>query len=257
MSQEESIKASLEAYGFSVGKIPERKDIKTPDFYVTLDDDSYTIELKTKYMNQSLIEEMKQAFDNGEMHTDIISLDFNQKYRKVIHKAKQQLETNPIYEDSFNIGWFHCEGHDASTTMELFENTLYGKAYVIDADDGTDKAYECYYYHKKAMFNKYKDILDGAVVSMDGSLKVLLNIYSSKYEALKNSNLCKIFKEGVQDPIQREARGEAIFVYQGMNRENIHLELQKKYSMKRLMVVPMKSYTITTSTQQKRTINRV
>lgn len=250
MSQEESIAASLEEYGFNVTKIEERDSIKTPDFHVELNGDSYTIELKTKYMNPDVINGMKEAFDNGNMHTDIVSLDFSQKLRKIIHKAKQQLETDPIYEDSFNLAWFHCEGRDASTTMDLFENTLYGKAFVFDADDDTDKAYDCYYYYEKAMFNKYKDVLDGAVISMDGSLKVLLNLYSPKYEGFKNSSLCEFFKDGVQDPVEREKREEGVFVDDGMCREDINVSLQEKYDMKRLFVMPMQSYTVTMSTKK-------
>lgn len=250
MSQEESIFASLEDYGFNITKIKEREGIKTPDFYVELGDDSYTIELKTKYMNPDIIEEMKEAFDNGEMHTDIVSLDFSQKMRKIIHKAKQQLESDPIYVNSFNLAWFHCEGRDASTTMDLFENTLYGKAFVFDADDGTDKAYDCYYYYEKAMFNKYKDVLDGAVISMDGSLKVLINLYSPKYKAFKNSSLCTFFKDGVQDPLEREKKQEGIFVDERMCRKDINISLQEKYDMKRLFIMPMQSYTVTMTTKK-------
>lgn len=249
MDQEKFIKESLEHYGFGVKKIPERETLKTPDFHVIKEHDEYTIELKTKYMNQNIIDNMNKAFDQGEMYTDVVPLDFTNKQKKVIHGAKKQLETEPLYPDSCHIAWFHCEGHDASTTMELFENALYGKAYVVDWKDGTDKAYECYYYHSNAMFSQYKDILDGAVISMDGSLRVLLNPYSPKYEQLKQSSLCSTFADGVQDPIEMEKVGEAIFVDEGMDRSNVHEGIKSKYSFKTLNVIPMKSYTITASLQ--------
>ena len=245
MSQEEAIKESLEYYGFKVEKIPERPDIKTPDFHTTKDGDEYTIELKTKYMNEELISNMDQAFKQGEMYTDIVPMNFTNRQKKVIHGAKKQLAAEPLYPESLNIAWFHCEGHDASTTMDLFENALYGKECLVDWQDETDKAYKCYYFYKNAMFSQYKDILDGAVISMDGSLKVLLNVYSSKYEELKSSSLCSTFKEGVQDPIKREEKGDAIFVDDGMCRENIYERLQEKYDMKALKAIPMKSFTIT------------
>lgn len=245
MSQEEGIQRALESFGFKVEKIDERIGIKTPDFYATKDGDAFTIELKTKYMNPTIIQNMQQAFGQGEMHTSIIPLNFNTTYQKVIHKAKDQLKSEPIYEESFNIAWFHCEGSDAGTIMEIFENTLYGKAYGADfKDDHNKNAYECYYYKEIAMFYKYKDILDGAVISMDGSIKVLLNILSPKYEELKNSSLCITLKEGVQDPYERESRGEALVINEEMYGRNINLEIQKKYGMKSFMVFPMQSYTI-------------
>lgn len=245
MSQEEFIKESLEYYSFEVEKIPERTDIKTPDFFATKDGSEYTIELKTKYMNQALIDNMSKVFDQGEMHTNIVSMNSTNRQNKVIHGAKKQLAAEPLYPESFNIAWFHCEGQDASTTMDLFENALYGKECLVDWKDGTDKAYECYYFYENAMFSKYKDTLDGAVISMDGSLKVLLNVYSEKYEKLKNSSLCSTFKDGVQDPIERDKKRESIFVDDSMCREDIYARLQEKYNMKALKAVPMKSFTIT------------
>lgn len=251
MSQEQLIQDTLQGYGFTVEKIPEREGVKTPDFYVTKDGDEYTIELKTKYMNKEIINDMQDAFNDGKMHTNVVPLSSTNKQKKIIHSAKEQLKAEPIYEDSFNIAWFHCEGHDASTTMELFENALYGKACVIDWKDGTNKAYDCYYYHSNAMFNQYKDILDGAVITTsEDKIKVLLNLYSSKYEELKKSSLCLEFEGGVQDPIEREREGYGVFVDEDMDREDIHESIKKKYGFKTLKVMPLRSYTITAALQK-------
>ena len=137
--QEELIKAILEGHKYTVEKIEERDGLKTPDFYVTKDNEEYTIELKTKFINPAVVDAMKDSFNKGEIYEYAETLDFNTKFQKVIHGAKRQLETEPIYKDSFHLGWFHCEGVLASATMDLFENTLYGKAIIIDADNDKNK----------------------------------------------------------------------------------------------------------------------
>lgn len=242
----------LETHEFTVEKIEERDQLKTPDFYVTKGEDEYTIELKTKFMNPETVNAMKASFNEGEIHEHAESLDFNTKYQKVIHGAKKQLESEPIYKDSFHLGWFHCEGSMASATMDLFENTLYGKATIIDADNNEDGAgaYECYYYDRRAMFIRYKDVLDGAVITThDGSIKILLNLYSPNYEALRDSSLCEAFSPGLQDPIARANKGEALFLEEeddGADRCGI---LNKKFGMKRAMKMPMTVFNVTMATK--------
>lgn len=247
MSQEESIKSTLEYFSFHVEKLEERKGIKTPDFYVTKGNDAYFIELKTKIMNLQTVIDMNLAFAEGRMHTSVIPLQHNGSVQKIIHKAKTQLEADRVYKNinAFNIAWFHCEGIDAHAYMEIFENILYGKAYAADFDDkSSETAWGCYFYYKIAMFIQYKDILDGAVITMDDSIKIFPNILSPKYQQLKQSSLFSIFKEGINDPLEMEKDKKALVVDESLDRENLHLEIIKKYRLKSLQVFPMTSYAI-------------
>lgn len=254
MNQEEMIKTVLENVGFTVDKLEEREEVKTPDFYVKKDNDTYFIELKTKEMNPQIIADMNKAFQEGRIHESAIPLQHNGTFQKIIHKAKTQLEAEPVYEnqDAFKIAWFHCEGIDASAYMEIFENILYGKVYCADfKDQSSETAWGCYFYHKTAMFMKYQNILDGAVISMDGSLKIFPNILSAKYLHLKRSSLFTIFREGENDPLDMEKDKKALVVDQSLNREMIDEEIIKKYKLQSFQVVPMTSYTISALSPKK------
>lgn len=247
MNQEEMIKQELENAGFQVEKLEEREGIKTPDFYVQKGNDTYFIELKTKEMNSQIIADMNLAFQEGKIHESAIPLQHNGTFQKIIHKAKTQLEAEPVYEnqDAFKIVWFHCEGIDASAYMEIFENILYGKVYCADFKDKSNEiAWGCYFYHKTAMFMQYKNILDGAVISMDGSLKIFPNILSAKYPYLKKSSLFTIFREGENDPLDMEREKKALVVDDSLNREKLDSEIIKKYELKSFQIFPMMSYTI-------------
>jgi hypothetical protein len=254
MSQEEGIKKALEDFGFEVEKLEERIGLKTPDFYATKDGDSFIIELKTKEMNSQTVKAMDVAFNEGRLHTSTIPLEHNGSFQKIIHKAKTQLEAPPVYTDpdAFNIAWFHCEGSDAETYMEIFENILYGKVYAADFEDNTsDIAWGCYFYKPIAMFLKYKDVIDGAVITMDGTIKVFPNILSEKYEKLQNSSMFITFKEGVNDPLKMEERGKALIIDDSLDRTNLHSEIIKKYKLKSFRTFPMNSYTISALTPKK------
>lgn len=254
MNQEEMIKIELEKLGFEVEKLEEREGVKTPDFYVQKENDTYFIELKTKEINPQVIVEMNQAFQEGRIHESAIPLQHNGTFQKIIHKAKAQLEAEPVYEDqnAFKIVWFHCEGIDASAYMEIFENILYGIVYCADFEDKSNNiAWKCYFYHNIAMFMKYKNILDGAVISMDGSLRIFPNILSEKYPYLKRSSLFRIFREGENDPFDMEKDKKALIVDQSLNREMIDEEIMKKYKLKSFQIVPMTSYTISAPSPSK------
>lgn len=243
MSQEECVKASLERVCFQVQKIEEREGIKTPDFYVQKDGDEYTIELKTKQMNQDTVDKMNDAFSRGEIYSGMTPIEHSSTIQRVIRKAKEQLASEPIYENSFNLAWFHCEGSNAVATMELFESILYGKAYGSEfGEDDGGKAFECYYYKRIALFNRYNNILDGAVITGNDSIKILLNILSPKYEKLKQSSLCKEFAEGVQDPLQRETDGNALVVTDNMYGSDINENIAVKYGFDRFLTIPMQCH---------------
>lgn len=245
LSQEEGIKAALEKFGFQVEKIEERDGIKTPDFYVQKDDDQYTIELKTKQVNQAMIVKMKDAFSRNEIYSGMVPIEHSGTIQGLVRDARKQLASKPIYEDSFNLAWFHCEGHNAVATMELFEVVLYGKVFGSEfGEHDRGKAFECYYYKSIAMFNKYQNILDGAVITGDESIKILLNIFSPKYEAFKQSSLCRTFEKGVQDPLQREADGNALVVTNDMYGSNINENIAKKYGFDRFITIPMQLYLV-------------
>lgn len=228
----------LEHIGCLVEKIPET-DEKTPDFFVTLECDQYLIELKAKEANPEQIRERDEQLDAGEIYEEFEPVLRQNRLSGIVRDATGQLDSHN-HDGIFRLAWFMAIGHNASAKMHQFESTLYGSTTLVDwSENGT--AGDCYYFYNSD-FHRYRQSLDGAIVSTQQELKLCLNNYSPRYENLKASSLVRAFANGVCDPVQREEAGEAYIVDSEVDRNNLQdvLDyLRRKYKQERLTNMTM------------------
>lgn len=244
MSQEEFVTQVLELWGLSVTKIPEQQE-KTPDFLATAGDSSYLIELKTKSPNPDVLERRDAALGAGELFEEHISMVPRNRFSGVIRSATDQLDAYEA-DDAIQLIWLHSEGHSANAQMDQFEITLYGSTTLVDwAEKGT--AGDCYFFTNSDFF-RYRDILDGAILSTPEKAKICLNPLSDNYERFKESFLCVTLNEGICDPYAREAEGVAYVVDGDVDRNDknsVLAFLREKYGQEKLMDMTMGHFSAT------------
>jgi hypothetical protein len=237
MSHEEIVKAALEQFGCQVQKIPESTE-KTPDFLVEIGAVQYVIELKTKEPNPTRLAEREEELSAGEVHGEVDVVERNNTISRVVRDAAEQLANH--HGDPLRIAWLMAIGPNPSARMELFEATLYGIGSIVDmSEKGT--LGDCYYF-ENSDFHRYREHLDGAIISTMKELTFCLNTQSPRYEELKNSPLAQVLAGAVCDPLARESRGEAYIVDGDVNRndkEAVLGFLKNKYGKERLMHMRM------------------
>jgi len=247
MDSESTVERLLADVGYSVTKIAKGNK-ESPDFFVHDDASSYVIELKTKFPSDKEIRERREVLLAGDIHQINEPMVRKNTLSGIIRKAKDQLREYSQKDDIFRLVWLFCTGHLANPRMEQFEATLYGSATIVDwADDG--RSGECYFFYTSD-FYRYRQVLDGAIVSSDseGNLikaKLLLNPLSPRYEKMKESSLQNHFQEqeAVLDPIVLENEQKAFLVTGDVDRDNRQAVLdylREKYKLTNIHVLEMK-----------------
>jgi len=240
------VKRKLEEWGFKVQKIKETKK-KTPDFLCIKDNQFYIIELKTKYPNPELKNKRSQTLQSGYLFDNISPLIRNKQLSQIIQNSIKQLKSDQKIPDPFRIVWLHCEGFNSETHFYQYKSSLYGLMTIFPLEQ--EHLYDCYYF-TSSDFYKYKDTLDGAIISYPGNLLICVNNLSVRYSGFKISPLIKMFNNKHLDPINEEIKGIALIVDSSIDRNNpneVIKFLEDKYKLGRLTPMPMKHVTATTS----------
>lgn len=102
---------------------------------------------------------------------------------------------------------------------------------VLRPERGLDKK-TCYYFDHSE-FYRFRDSLDGAIVSSLDEGKLCLNTLSARYESLRKSGLARSVGNGLCDPVSLTADGSAWIVDGAIDRldENAVLRyLSEKYA---------------------------
>lgn len=224
-------------HGYEINKIPET-NVESPDFFITDDTSTYLLELKTKFPSEEEVNERKTVLSSGEIHNIDEIVTSKKSLSKIIWKAKNQLKNYEKEENILRLVWLLSTGHLAEPRLNQFEATLYGSTYLYSIE----RYGNCYFFHNSDFF-KYREVLDGAIVSTESKGKLLLNPLSPRYKTMKSSSLIEHFKEGsVIDPIEIEKQGQAFLVDSGINRddEQAVLEyLQQKHKIEKIAVINM------------------
>ncbi|MBE3139805.1 MAG: hypothetical protein IMZ53_04380 [Thermoplasmata archaeon] len=215
MNHESIVKRFFEGLGYHVEKISEANE-EMPDFSIFDDISSYVLELKTKVPSKTESEERKQLLGSGEIHNIHELIIRKNRLSGIIKKAKNQLESYKEKE-ILRIVWLLAIGHLAEPRMLQFESTLYGLATLIDG--ANKRAVDCFFFHNGDFF-RFREILDGAIVSTESEAKLLLNPLSPRYAQMKISSLPRHFREAVVDPIELEKNGKAFFVDSDVDRDD-------------------------------------
>lgn len=202
---EEQIKAGvsqfLEEAGFVVTAIPE-SDQETPDLLVT-GDHRYAIEVKAREDDPAAVEEFEKAVASGgvgEFGTPFVP---HKRVSEIIRKGVSQLRSLDPSERDFSLLWLVATGKDQTGQYEQFRHTLYGLANVTGPD--SNRLTPCYYFRHSAFF-RWRNDLDGAIITTEAEGQFLLNSYSPRSADLALSDLAKRFGGAMISPLDLEAR---------------------------------------------------
>jgi hypothetical protein len=205
VNTEDFVSEFLKDQGFSVRKI-ETSDRKSPDFLVRDSSHTYLLEVKTKYEDTQKAASDRALMERGGIAVGRETMGRKNSVSTVVREAGRQLSEGDEEAD-FRVVWLQAGGRHPSVQFDQLSNTLYGSVDMLDRLSDAPMS-PCYYFTHSEFF-RLKDQLDGAVVTDGERVKFCLNAFSERYEALKESKLCRTFDPGIEDPVAREAAGEA------------------------------------------------
>lgn len=221
-------------HGYEINKIPETNE-ESPDFFITDNTSAYLLELKTKFPSEEEVAERETVLSSGEIYNIDEIITRKKSLSKIIWKAKNQLKNHEAEEDILKLVWLLAAGHLAEPRLNQFEATLYGSIHLFSIE----RYGKCYFFHNSDFF-KYREVLDGAIISTESKGQLLLNPLSPRYNKMKGSSIIKHFKKGsIVDPIEIENQGQAFLVDSGINRADEHAVLEylkQKYKTEKIAV---------------------
>lgn len=247
MNAEDFVEMALRDWlGCAVTKIPVGQE-KTPDFLAVLEGQHFLIEVKTKAEDPHESHRRYASLDAGELFESWQPLGRKNTLSGLVRDVAAQLGAHAAAEDCICLAWFVTVGYGASARRDQVEATLYGSTTVADWSDGGGAA-PCYYFTYSDFF-RFKEVLDGAVVSNFSEARLLLNNHSRNYARLRHSSLRAKFGEGVCDPPMAESEGKAFIVDGDVDRVDegeVLTFLRKKYKQDKLTNIAMHELSVGT-----------
>jgi len=230
--EKESIKHILTEWGFAVQYIEKKNKIKSPDLLCTAFDKKYVIEIKRK--GDDPIKKIK-----SEIHESIGPIN---TISGIIRKGVKQL-TNYKGDCDFKIIWLIADGEDPDSQIEQCYRTIYGIENIFDLDD-TSFHYTCYYFYDSS-FYRWRNTLDGVIITSWEKGKLCINNYSENSQELHDSYLSSKFENAIINPMQEEKEDQAIIADFDSDRKNLSLVksyLQDKYKKYKLQHMPIEKH---------------
>ncbi|MEP1740539.1 MAG: hypothetical protein ABJI60_20190 [Kangiellaceae bacterium] len=213
-----ALKVLNEDLGLEAEKIDEGQD-ETPDFIALDGNYIYYIELKERDSSEEYLRERELAFGSDDVYSSTVSLEKCRNTSKVINKAKNQLKAESAPEE-IRIVWLHAHGSQREALVEKFLCTLYGKADIYDWAEGRYDNKDCYYFDHSDFF-RYRDSIDGAIISLEGGMAFAINNFSPKYDILLESEFTRGFsKSSLINPIQLESEGKVWLIDCDLDRKD-------------------------------------
>jgi hypothetical protein len=218
--------------GLEAEKIEEGEE-ETPDFIALDGERVIYIELKEKSSSDEYLQEREAAFDSGELYSRSSSIERCRNISKTIHKAKRQLNSVADGEE-FRFVWLHADGREKELLVERFICTLFGKAEIYDLGEARRVRKDCYYFDHSDFF-KYREQLDGAIISFNDQIRFAINNHSPKYEDVLSSGFVQsVGEDYLIDAIQMEQQGKIWTADCDLDRRNedaILAYIKEKYSL--------------------------
>lgn len=242
MTTEKMIKHVLEEnFGLAVEKIPEC-DRKTPDYFAYADGEQYLVEVKEKGSNPEKEQARENALSNGEVFDFSQSVAPQAVLSNIIRSGKRQIAAFVQDQTTYRLIWVHCNGLGYSATREQILAGIYGAETVVNWGDKDALSGTCYYF-RESQFYKYRNELDGVIISCRNSeVQICLNDHSPRYDLIRQTSLVRNFKGGVCDPPHKDREGTAFLVDNAVDRRDANAVLaylKLKYKAEKLMLMPM------------------
>lgn len=231
----------LQQWNVSVEDIPTSgvDHKKEADFLCRFGGTRVLIEEKTKTDSHDLLAKRAAALESGEIHFTTLPIVRNERISEIVRYASKQLQSSADLEHDFRLLWFTATGLQAQGNYKQFIATVYGRTNILEMNSSNYR--RCYYF-RNADFFRRKATIDGAVAAcIDGGtikVKLCLNALSPRYEALKQSEVVRLFGAAVEDPIELEREGTAFILDSDLNRKDespLLAFLQVKYQTAPLM----------------------
>ncbi len=213
-SSESFVEKIFKSRGFNIVKIDEG-EMKTPDFFISNDQENYLLEVKEKQDSDELKKRLN-ALQQGEILDPSFSLSSHRSINKIISKAKAQIQAVvDKYNEVYKIVWFHSNAAQKEAYKEQIINSLFGRVYLWNLKNG--KSGYCYYFENSIFYN-YRNEIDAVFVADNENYRLCLNNFSLNYERIKKSKLIEFFTDGVVDPLQEEHEGRGYLADTDINR---------------------------------------
>ncbi len=231
----EGIAKHLEDLGFMVTLLEEEEVRRTPDLLATKKGQRFLIEVKAKGDDLGALLERQRMLAEGDLVIHGARWAPKNTISGIARDGAFQLSDHPPEERDFSLLWLHAEGSDPQSQFEQFAFTLYGKTHVYSVLNPQFN-YECYFFYD-SVFYRWRDILDGAILSTPTEAQLCSNTYCPRYSSFQNSELVKAFDQAVIDPIKLERAGHAIVADCDIDRKDhdkVKQYLAAKYAEKYL-----------------------
>lgn len=207
-----NVKLCLEESGYSVCLIDEVHDSKRADLLATCDTDSLIIEVKCKYDDKDLYEQLKIA-DPLKIIPYHVYIERKNSLSSIIEEASMQIEESRyLSKDAFSVIWFHPNPKlGFFDSDEQIRMNLYGGQYAfVDGPDGKKWCMPCYY-TTYTDFYRYTSI-EAVALDIKEGVQLLTNPFSKRAENFKNSKLYNDFKShsAIWTPELFATNGEAL-----------------------------------------------
>ena len=125
-----------------------------------------------------------------------------------------------------------------------FRGSLYGLVDVLDMENKNTRT--CYYFGFSEFF-RYRDVLDGAILTAGYNLlQLCINNLSPRANEFRKSPLVEVFSEGVLDPTQLEKQNKAYIADCDVDRcdkAQVLAYLQSKYQKGWLIDINLAKHT--------------
>lgn len=219
-------------------------NLPTPDFECLGDKNSFLIELKIKKDDPAELASIK-----AELKTDnIVSRETPSGRRNtlygIISKGVEQMVLYDQNAKYFHVLWIHCSGSDPNFHHTRFKATLFGTQDLFSLR--VEPKITCYYFHNSSFF-KYKDNLDGVILTTESSMQLCINSLSSRVEAFRSSELTEAFrrKQYLHDPDTYSNDADFMIVDCDIDRNNkneVLNYLMKKHELDHLQTIDLKKH---------------
>ena len=120
--------------------------------------------------------------------------------------------------------------------MDRFRATLFGTTNIIDL--GPTRDTRMGFFFGLNDFYRFRDVLDGAILSVETSCQLCINSLSLQAEKFRESGFVRAFANGLCDPTVLEKQGKAYIVDGDVDRRDKRKALgyiSGKYGRDRLM----------------------
>ncbi len=236
-------KQVLELWGASAEEIPTSAKEES-DWLATLGGFRLLIEEKTKLENPEQASARSMALEANQVFGTTTPLSPNNRISGILRKAAGQLSSTAasVAHDA-RVLWMTGTGHDAEAKHYQTLSTLYGSTKVFEL--GKPGLRECYFFHNSDFF-RFRNHFDAAVVAFlvadTVTMKLCLNPYAVRWQALRDSPFARKLPNGLIDPVAEEAAGDALIADTDIDRKDkdeVLRYLRTKYGVDQLLNMDM------------------